>query len=70
LAHYVSLGEIKIEELVSREKIVLIEPVLNDFDGGSITAIKQQIGDTISFGEIRLVLAWKEFQKKAADSIE
>ena len=70
LAHYVSLGEIKIEELISREKIILIEPVLHDFDGGSITPIKQQIGDSVSFGEIRLVLAWKEFQKKAADPIK
>ena len=70
LAHYVSLGEIKIEDLISREKIVLIEPVLNDFDGGSITPIKQKIGDSVSFGEIRLVLAWKEFQKNAADSID
>ncbi|HEX3025180.1 MAG TPA: helix-turn-helix domain-containing protein, partial [Chitinophagaceae bacterium] len=63
LAHYISLGEIKIEELVAREKIILIEPVLQNFDGGSITPIKQQLGDDVSFGEIRLVLAWKEFEK-------
>jgi hypothetical protein len=63
LAYFVSTGEIKIDELVDREKFVLIEPALSDFDGGSITPVKQQLGDKVSFGEIRLVLAWKEFQK-------
>ncbi|MDE3144504.1 MAG: helix-turn-helix domain-containing protein, partial [Bacteroidota bacterium] len=63
LAHYISLGEIKIEELIAREKIILIEPALQNFDGGPITSIKQQLGDDVSFGEIRLVLAWKEFEK-------
>lgn len=64
LAHFVSLGKIKIEELVSREKIIIIEPALKTFEGGSITPIKEKLGDDISFGEIRLVLAWKEFEEK------
>ena len=63
LAHYVQSGEIKISELVSREKIVLIEPAVKNFAGGSITPIKEKLGSNISFGEIRLVLAWVEFQK-------
>ena len=63
LAYYVSSGEIKIEELVSREKIILIEPVLNDYDGTGITQLKNKLENNISFGEIRLVLAWKEFIK-------
>jgi hypothetical protein len=64
LAHYVSLGEIKIEELVSREKIVIIEPALADFENGtSLTVIKEKLGNDASFGEIKLVLAWKEFEK-------
>jgi ATP-dependent DNA helicase RecQ len=68
LAHYVSLGEIKIDELVSREKIFLIEPALENFDGLSITTLKQKLDNSISFGEIKLVLAWKEFEKnKVAD---
>ena len=71
LAYYVSSGEIKIEELVSREKIVLIEPVLNDYDGTGITQLKNKLENNISFGEIRLVLAWKEFIKnKIADLTE
>jgi hypothetical protein len=63
LAYYVQSGEIKISDLVSREKIVLIEPVLKNFSGSSITPVKEKLGSNISFGEIRLVLAWLEFQK-------
>jgi hypothetical protein len=58
LAYYVQKGDITIDELVSREKVVLIEPALKDFKGGSITPIKQHLGESISFGEIRLVIAW------------
>ena len=65
LAYFVETGQIKIEELVSREKIVLIEPALKVFDGGSITPIKEKLGSQVSFGEIRLVLAWKEHQKNS-----
>jgi hypothetical protein len=63
LALYVQSGEIKISELVSREKIELIEPVVRNFAGGSITPIKEKLGSSIGFGEIRLMLAWLEFQK-------
>jgi hypothetical protein len=63
LAHYVQQGEINIEELVSREKLLLIEPVIKDFTGGSITPVKEKLGNSISFGEIRLTIAWNQFQK-------
>lgn len=62
LAHYVKTGDIKIDELVSREKLVLIEPALHSFDG-SIAPIKERLGNNISYGEIKLVMAYKEFQK-------
>lgn len=63
LSHFISNGEIKIEEVLNREKIVLIEPALKDFDGKSITPIKEQLGEKVSFGEIRLALAWKQFEE-------
>jgi ATP-dependent DNA helicase RecQ len=63
LAHFVSTGEIKIDELVSREKPVLIEPAINNFEGGNITYVKKKLGNDISFGEIKLAIAWKEYQK-------
>ena len=57
LARFVKWGDIKIDELVSREKLVLIEAALADFKGSSITPVKQQLSDDVSFGEIRLVMA-------------
>jgi hypothetical protein len=62
LAYYVQRGEINIEELISQEKLMLIEPVIKDFNGGSITSVKEQLGNTISFGEIRLVIASSVFK--------
>jgi len=63
LAHYISTGEIKIDELVSKEKILLIEPIAKTFSGGSLTPIKEKLGSGVSFGEIQLVIAGIEFQK-------
>jgi hypothetical protein len=63
LAYFVFTGEVEISELVSPQKIALIEPLLNEFNGGSITPIKQKLGSDISFGEIRLVMAWVDFKK-------
>lgn len=64
LSYYVSEGDIHIDELVSREKIMLIEPALLDYEGGALTPIKEKLGNDISFGEIKLVLAWRQFQNK------
>jgi len=66
LAHFIEMGEIQISELVSREKIVLIEPALKNFQGGNITYIKGKLGSNVSFGEIKLVLASLEFQKNSS----
>ncbi|HYO21118.1 MAG TPA: helix-turn-helix domain-containing protein, partial [Flavisolibacter sp.] len=67
LAHFVSTGEIKIETLVSREKIVLIGPMLQGFEkGSSVTPIKEKLPDSVSYGDIRLVLAWMDHQKSAS----
>jgi hypothetical protein len=43
----------------------LIEPAIKDFKGGSITPVKEQLGNDVSFGEIRLVMAWMDFQKQS-----
>ena len=63
LAHYVSTGDINISELVSREKILLIEPIAKTLSGKSLTPIKEKLGREISFGEIRLVIAWLGFKE-------
>lgn len=63
LAHYIRHGHINIEELISREKLVIIEPEVKKFDGGSIALIKDKLGSSVSFGEIRLTIAWNDFIK-------
>ena len=63
LAHYVSIGEININDLVSKEKFLLIEPVAKTFSGTSLTPLKEKLGHEITFGEIKLMLAWITFQK-------
>jgi len=69
LAHYVQTGEIKVEELISREKFILIEPLLKEFYIGSLTPIKEKLGETVSYGEIKIVLAWQEFQKNLSPHV-
>jgi hypothetical protein len=66
LAHYIALGEININELLSAEKLSLIEPAIRDFEGGALTPLKNRLGNDISFGEIRLAIAWKTFRDTIA----
>ncbi|HEX7904531.1 MAG TPA: helix-turn-helix domain-containing protein [Chitinophagaceae bacterium] len=67
LAFYIERGDINIHELVSREKILLIEPVIKEYSGGPLASIKEKLGNKIGFGEIKLVLAWTAFQKNQSD---
>ncbi|HWR32489.1 MAG TPA: helix-turn-helix domain-containing protein [Chitinophagaceae bacterium] len=57
LAKFVRRGDISIHDLLSREKFILIESALKDFDGTSVTPVKQKLGEEISYGEIKLVMA-------------
>ncbi|HET6722636.1 MAG TPA: helix-turn-helix domain-containing protein, partial [Chitinophagaceae bacterium] len=63
LAYYVSRGEVNIDQLVSKEKVLIIEPVAKTFSAGSLTPIKEKLGSVVSYGEIKLVVAWMEFQE-------
>ena len=66
LAHYVSRGEIAIESLVSPEKILLIESLVNDIGEGPLTPIRERLGNNVGFGEIKLVMAWTAFKNGLA----
>ncbi|MCU0321533.1 MAG: helix-turn-helix domain-containing protein [Chitinophagaceae bacterium] len=62
LAHFVSTGEINIDEFLSTEKVNKISLSLEEFEEGtSLTSIKEKLGDEISYGAIRMVMAWKDF---------
>lgn len=62
LAHYVRTGEVDINKLVNQEKIRLIEAAAKEFDEGTLTPLKEKLGEGVSYGEIRLVLAWLGFK--------
>lgn len=66
LSHYVRNGLIKIDELVSHERLVLIEPEIKSLNGGSIAPIKEKLGNKATWGEIRLVIAWTEYQNSSS----
>jgi ATP-dependent DNA helicase RecQ len=70
LSHYVKSGDIKIRELINEEKIFLIEPIVKKNSEKNITQIKDLLGNKVSFGEIKLVLAWLEFQKNSSPHID
>ena len=64
LIHYVALGEIPVEQLISQEKLSIIEPALEGYIDGGITSIKSKLGDDISFNDIRIAIAWEQFKKQ------
>lgn len=57
LCKFIQSGEISIHDLVSREKFVLIEAALEDFDGTATAPVKQKLPDDIGYGEIKMVMA-------------
>ena len=49
--------------LVSKEKILLIEPFAKNMEGNAINPLKQQLGSDVSYGEIKFVIASLEYLK-------
>jgi hypothetical protein len=68
LAYYIQRGVISVNELVKTEKLILIEPFTENTNSNSLSIIKQKLGDEVSFGEIRMVLASKEWEKIKQDN--
>lgn len=55
LSHYISTGEIKIEELVPAEKVSQITSLLEGNEGLRMGPVKEALGDSVTWGEIRMV---------------
>jgi len=56
LAHFVGAGELDVSELVASEKIELIKQTAKEKGRESLSLIKEHLGESFSYGEIRLVL--------------
>jgi hypothetical protein len=64
LSYYVENGTIPVEALMDHSKLLLIDEVIREVGNIKITAIKQKLGDHISFGDIRFAIASKEYQDR------
>jgi hypothetical protein len=64
LAHYVTLGELELEEILPAEKITVIKQAFDETDNIGLKAIKEQLGVEYSYGEIKLVLASLEAEAR------
>ncbi|MDF2177976.1 helix-turn-helix domain-containing protein [Aliiglaciecola sp. CAU 1673] len=60
LAHFVEQGEVAIDELVSHEKQQAIRQALSQSEKTGLKPVKEALGDKVSWGDIRLVLASKK----------
>lgn len=70
LAHYVSFGELAIEEVLDLAKIRVIEQCLLDHPEGLMAEVKTALGEEYSYGEIRLVQAHLELQAEVLKAEE
>ncbi len=64
LAEYVKKGEIKIEELIPEEKVSIIKEWFEQHEESGLKEAKEALGEGVSFGELRLVLAYLDFLKR------
>jgi len=57
LAHFISESTLTIEQFVSDEKIALISKAIEKHGDVGLSPIKNELGDEVSYGEIRMVLS-------------
>lgn len=56
LASFLHTGEVDIYELVPEQKVAVILEAVKEIGGNSTLPIKERLGETYSFGEIRMVM--------------
>jgi len=61
LAYYVEKGEIGLEGLIDREKAQMIAGYFEKNGTVSISKAKEDFGDKVTYGELRLVIAYLQF---------
>jgi len=62
LSFFIELGKLDINRLLSKEKQEIIEEMLKVAEHNSLSAVKEQLGDDFSYGEIKMVLALQNYQ--------
>lgn len=65
LAQLIKSGDIKIAELMSEEKLQVIQKAIEAAEGNSTSQVKQLLGDEYSYGEIRMVINHISLQQES-----
>ncbi len=62
LSYFVQTGELDVKEFVNNDKINLIEKEIHKQDTFTLTPIKEALGNEVTFGEIKMVVAYMQSQ--------
>lgn len=64
LTYYIGLGKIDISRIVPEQKLKLIVNYYNQHGITSLNEAKTALGETVSYGELRMVMKYLEFKEK------
>jgi ATP-dependent DNA helicase RecQ len=70
LTFYVTSGLLDVNHIVSPEKIAAIQKALENSDGLLLSPVKNVLGDSISYSEIRMVMAHLKFSKASEPELQ
>jgi uncharacterized protein YpbB len=62
LASFVTSGEVDILQLVPKEKLEVIEKIINENPDCLSSELREKTGNKFSYGEIRAVMNWRELK--------
>ena len=57
LAHFITDGTLKVQQFVSDEKMKMIEKAIETHGDIALSPIKNELGEKVSYGEIRMVIS-------------
>lgn len=57
MAYFIGVGEININDLVSKEKQKLVKDVIDKYGSLSLKTLIDNLPDGINYGEVRMALA-------------
>lgn len=68
LAHFIESGDIAVLELIPEEKLTLISKYFNNMDELRLSPVKEVLGDSVSWGELRFVSNHIRFLRKSGET--
>jgi len=68
LVNYLPTGEVKIEELMDKEKAVVLKKLILNTTFESISDLKKQLSDKFSYNELRMIIKDLENEKSAKNT--